>query len=145
MNDNQEGLSKKAQYDAEVARVKTLSGDEFIKYITPLHRSSVYIVIRDIMTIAQNKEIMHDSALKKEFGVLKQEAKQSWDHDRTTATNNDVNKACTNMYNVVLNLMKSNIQDNEAMFIRIMTSIDEIRAKIGLEPTVWDPQPAEDQ
>ena len=110
----------------------------FLNDIDQMAASKAYLVIRD--HIAQK----HIKAIKdsgkdnyQKFQDIKLRAKQSWDYDHKTATMMDVNRACMNLYTIILKLMRAQNDDYAEGFTKIQTAINRIEEKIGLEPTVW--------
>jgi hypothetical protein len=132
---------QREQYEKLVNEVRSMEPEKFIEYLKDKHRSDTYIVIRDIMTPAQRKGVNADLKLKKEFGVINMEAKQSWDHDHRQALMSDVDKACTSLYSMILKLMRANNDDIGAFAEKIQKAVNRIEEKLGYEQTVWVEQP----
>jgi hypothetical protein len=117
------------------------SGDikGFLDTIDQMHASKAYIVIRDTITSKHIKAIKESSAENYQlFQDIKLRAKQSWDYDHKMATMEDVNRACMNVYTLVLKLMKAQNDSNFEELNMIRTAINRIEEKVGLEPTIWE-------
>ena len=115
-----------------------------IHALDDMHASRAYLVIKDLRAhhIAKIKNSKQE--LYQLFQAIKIEAKESWDYDHKPATMSDVNKACTNVYTIMLRLMNvQNTQHNEEVN-KIQSAINRIEKKLGIEPTVWeDEQPSD--
>lgn len=127
----------KKRYDALVDQIRSMDAKGLVAYLQPQHRSDVYMIIRDIITPRQLKEINSDLKLKKEFGVLKQEANKSWEHDHKSAMMKDVDGACTAVYSTVLKLMKASNDDTASAIIKIQEAINRIESHLAIEQTKW--------
>jgi hypothetical protein len=79
--------------------------------------------------------------LKKRFGEINQIAKQTWDHDHRQATILDIDKACTHVYRITLEMLK---QINNTQMATI-EAINRIEAHLGMEITKFVPDEPEQQ
>ena len=117
------------------------SGDvgEFLNDIDQMAASKAYLVIRDNIKSNHVKTI-RDSGKDnyQKFQDIKLRAKQSWDYDHSIPTMEDVNRACMNLYTLVLKLMNAQNSHYAEEFNKIHSAINKIEEKVGLEPTVWE-------
>lgn len=111
----------------------------FLDALDEMAASKAYLFIRDEMT-NQHIKMIKDSGKEnyQKFQDIKQRAKQSWDYDHKTATMEDVNRACMNVYTLVLRLMNAQNGNFTEEFNKIQSAINRIEEKVGLEPTVWE-------
>ena len=80
----------------------------FLNDIDQMAASKAYLVIRDNLNQRHIKTIQNSGKENyQKFQDIKQRAKQSWDYDHKTALISDVNRACMNVYQLVLRLMKA--------------------------------------
>ena len=117
------------------------SGDikGFLSDIDQMAASKAHIVIRDNLT-QKHVKMIKDSGKEnyQMFQDIKIRAKNSWDYDHRVATMEDVNRGCTNLYTLVLRLMRAQNDDFLEELNKIHVTINRIEEKIGLEPTVWE-------
>lgn len=117
------------------------SGDikGFLNDIDQMAASKAHIVIRDNLT-QKHVKMIKDSGKEnyQMFQDIKIRAKNSWDYDHRVATMEDVNRGCTNLYTLVLRLMRAQNDDFLEELNKIHVAINRIEEKIGLEPTVWE-------
>lgn len=118
----------------------------FLNDIDKMAASKAYLVIRDNIN-AQHVKKIKDSGKDnyQKFQDIKLRAKQSWDYDHKVATMEDVNRACMNLYTIVLRLMQAQNGDYGDRFTAVMEAINKIEEKVGLEPTVWEKEPTEEE
>lgn len=117
----------------------------FLDIIDQMAASKAYIVIRDEITnqhIKAIKESGKDNYQK--FQDIKQRAKQSWDYDHRQALIEDVNRGCVNVYTLILKIMRAHNDDFTEELSKLQKAINRIEEKVGLEPTVWQLEIAEE-
>lgn len=102
-----------------------------------MHRSKGYVEIRDNMTNAMLKEIRKDPDLYKKFQGIRQECKQSWDYDHKTATMMDVNRACTNVYGMLVKLLQAETSSFDPVLNKLGEAINNIEERLGMPITQW--------
>lgn len=116
------------------------SGDinGFLNDIDQMAASKAYIVIRDYIKQEHIRAIKESGKDNYQlFQDIKARAKQSWDYDHKLATIEEVNKACMNLYTIVLKLMRAQNDDLQEELGKMQSAINKIEEKVGLEPTVW--------
>lgn len=115
-----------------------LGVDEFMKKLTDTHRSVGYLAIRDCMTKALMDNIRADKNKYKEFQAIKQECEESWDYDHKTPNMLDLNRGLTNLYGIVVKLIKA-VQDSHTQGLdEIRLAINKIEERVGIDPTDWN-------
>ena len=114
-----------------------MDAELILKTLEPMHRTRVYLIIRDELTQNDIKKFNSPVEIKQQFQDLKLEAKKSWDHDHKTATMEDVDRACTVVYTTVLQLMRASHQDSTDLFIKVCEAINRIEEKLDMELTDW--------
>lgn len=116
---------------------------DFLEVIDQMSASKAYLVIRDELTqkdIKAIKESGKDNYQK--FQDIKIRAKQSWDHDHKMAMMMDVDRACRNVYTLLLRIFKVHNDTYVEELNQIRTAINRIEEKVGLELTSWEePKP----
>lgn len=111
----------------------------FLDALDEMAASKAYLFIRDEMTSHHIKAIRESGKDNyQKFQDIKLRAKQSWDYDHKTPCMLDVNRACMNLYGIVLRLMRAQNDDYSEELNKIKTAINRIEEKVGLEPTVWE-------
>lgn len=116
------------------------SGDinGFLNDIDQMAASKAYIVIRDHIKQEHIRAIKESGKDNYQlFQDIKARAKQSWDYDHKLATIEEVNKACMNLYTIVLKLMRAQNDDFQEELNKMQSAINKIEEKVGIEPTVW--------
>ena len=111
----------------------------FLNDIDQMAASKAYLVIRDSITqkhIIAIKNSGKDNYQK--FQDIKIRAKQSWDHDHKHATMADVDRACLNVYTLVLKVMKVHTDATAKELNQMRSAINRIEEQVGLEKTNWD-------
>lgn len=111
----------------------------FLDDIDKMAASKAYLVFRDNITqkhIKLIKESGKDNYQK--FQDIKLRAKQSWDYDHKQAIMEDIDRACMNLYTIVLRIMKVQGDSLAEELNKIQTAINKIEEKIGIECTVWE-------
>lgn len=133
------GQSSKPQSAADAAVA-------FVDRIDKMHRSKAYLEIRDNMTSGLLKAIRghSDPELYKRFQEIRQEAKQSWDYDHKTATMEDVNRACTNLYGMILKILKAETSSFDPVLNKMGEAINNIEERLGMPQTVWNEEESDD-
>ena len=122
----------------QVEMIESGNIEGFLNDIDQMAASKAYVVIKDHIKyqhVNTIKESGKDNYQK--FQDIKLRAKKSWDYDHKMASMEDVNRACMNVYTLVLNLMKAQNGDHVEEFTKIQAAINRIEEKVGLEPTVW--------
>lgn len=124
---------------SEYDKYNNMSPEELVDTLDKMTRSKGYTIIRDYIDKKTVENIKsHDIKLYQLFQAIKMECKESWDYDRKVPTMADVNIGLTNLYGVILKIMRANIDDNQDKFIKIQTAINRIEEKVGLESTQWN-------
>lgn len=120
--------------------------DGFLTSLDQVSASKAYLIIRDNMTNKHIKAIKDSGKDNyQKFQDIKLRAKESWDHDHKMAMMMDVNRACTNVYTLLLRIFKVHNDTYVEELSQIRTAINRIEEKVGLKPTVWeDPKPKTD-
>jgi len=113
------------------------SPKEFVDALDKIGRSRGYIVIRDL-TPQMVKEIKEDVKTYQLFQDIRIECKKSHDYDHSVPIMLDVNRAALNVYTLLLNLLKANKSDTDAILGEVCLAINKIEEKIGLEKTDWN-------
>lgn len=115
--------------------------DGFLNNLDVMAASKAYLVIRDNIT-SNHIKMIKDSGKEnyQKFQDIKIRAKQSWDYDHRHANMEDVNRACMNVYTLVLRFMNAQNSDYQSEFNAIKLAINKLEEKAGIEPTVWDAQ-----
>lgn len=118
----------------------------FLTSLDQIAASKAYLVIRDDMTNKHIKAIKDSGKDNYQmFQDIKIRAKQSWDHDHKMAMMMDIDRACTNVYTLLLRIFKVHNDTYVEELSQIRAAINRIEEKVGLEPTVWDdPKPKTD-
>lgn len=118
---------------------KPQSAAEFVEMLDQMHRSKAYLVIRDEMTADMLKKIRSDADLSiyRKFQEIRQEAKKSWDYDHKTATMEDVNRACTNLYGMILKILKAETGSFDPVLNKMGEAINKIEENLGMPQTIW--------
>lgn len=110
----------------------------FLNDIDQMAASKAYLVIRNDITQKHVNLIRNSSKENyQKFQDIKLRAIQSWNYDHKHATMEDVNRACMNLYTIVLKLMNAQNNDYQEEFNKIHIAINKIEERVGLEPTVW--------
>lgn len=113
--------------------------EAFLKTIDQMAASKAYLAIRDHMEQRHIKAIKNSGKDNYQlFQDIKTRAKQSWDHDHKMAMMMDVDRACHNVYTLVLRIFKVHNDLYTEELNQIRTAINRIEEKVGLEPTVWE-------
>ena len=111
----------------------------FLGELDQMAASKAYLVIRDNVQQRHIKMIRESGKDNYQlYQDIKSRAKQSWDYDHRVPIMLDINRACMNVYTLVLRLMKAHNDDTAAELNAIKSAINRIEEKIGIEPTVWD-------
>jgi hypothetical protein len=122
-------------FDPKSYEWKQDSAEALIKHLRPLHRSTVYDIIKNYVQPWQISDIKRSNALYKEWQVIRGEAEESHKHDIKTPAMMDIDKACTNVYRMVLKLMNAMMKDMENEFTKIHDAIGKIEDKLDIERT----------
>lgn len=121
---------------------------EFLDTLDQTHASKVYEIIRDNITPRHIRMIKEASdstnCYYQTFQDIKLKAKQSWDHDHKVATMADVDRACTNLYGLVLRIIKSLSDGTIRELGAVHLAINKIEEKLGIEITDWNAQPTDE-
>lgn len=118
--------------------------DGFIKTLDQMAASKAYLVIRDEVTQKDIKAIKESGQQNYQlFQDIKARAKQSWDHDHKMAMMMDIDRACRNVYTLLLRIFKAHNDLYTEELSQIRTAINRIEEKVGLEPTSWEEPKAE--
>ena len=113
--------------------------DKFLKALDQMAASKAYLVIRDEMTNQHIKAIKESGKDNYQlFQDIKIRAKQSWDHDHKMAMMMDVDRACSNVYTLLLRIFKVHNDTYVEELNQIRTAINRIEEKVGLELTSWE-------
>lgn len=134
-----------ARVNKMIGMIESGNIEGFLNDIDQMAASKAYVVIRDSITQKHIKAIK-DSGKEnyQKFQDIKIRAKNSWDYDHKTATMEDVNRACLNVYTLVLKIMRAQVDSNGEELNAIRNAINKLEEKVGLEPTVWEFNPTTD-
>ena len=111
----------------------------FLKTLDQMAASKAYRVIRDEMTQRHIKAIKDSGKDNYQlFQDIKARAKESWDHDHKMAMMKDVDRACMNVYTLLLRIFKVHNDAYAEELNQIRTAINRIEEKVGLELTSWE-------
>lgn len=117
----------------------------FLNDIDQMGASKAYLVIRDNINASHIKAIKESGKDNyQKFQDIKIRAKKSWDYDHKVATIEDVNRACMNLYTITLKLMRAQNSDLLEELNKIQLAINRLEEQAGLEKTVWNEEPAND-
>lgn len=118
---------------------------EFVARLDQMHRSKAYLAIRD-MTADMLRKIRGDADpnLYRKFQEIRQEAKKSWDYDHKTATMEDVNRACTNVYGMMLKILQAETSSFDPILNKMGAAINNIEERLGMPQTIWNEEEPED-
>lgn len=111
---------------------------EFVERLDKMQRSKGFVEIRDKMTQNMLREIRKDVDLYKKFQSIRVECKQSWDYDHRMATIEDVNRACTNLYGIILKILKSETSSFDPVLNKMGQAINNIEERLGMPQTQWN-------
>ena len=127
-----------------IARISNIDNpavyvDELTKFLSTLHPSDAYVIIRDTIVPAKNGKIKScksvDMYKYQVFQDLMQRCKQSFDHDRAFATNLDVDKAVSKAYGIAMRTLRANMDMEQARFDKLTQAINRIEERLGLDVT----------
>lgn len=125
--------------NAMVSMIESGDIEGFLNDIDQIAASAAYLIIRDHINDHHVKLIKNSTKENyQKFQDIKLRAKQSWDYDHKTATIEEVNRACANVYTILLRLIKVQNSDFMEEFTKIQLTINKIEGKVGLETTTWD-------
>jgi Mg2+ and Co2+ transporter CorA len=111
----------------------------FLAKLDNMAASKAYLVIRDDMTNQHIRAIKESGKDNYQlFQDIKARAKQSWDYDHKMAMMMDVDRACMNVYTLLLRIFKAHNDSYAEELNQIRTAINRIEEKVGLEPTSWE-------
>lgn len=111
----------------------------FLAKLDNIAASKAYLVIRDEMTNHHIKAIKDSGKNNYQlFQDIKARAKDSWDHDHKMAMMMDIDRACHNVYTLLLRIFKVYNDAHNEELNQIRTAINRIEEKVGLEPTSWE-------
>jgi hypothetical protein len=122
-----------------------MDSHSIVKYLGTMHKSDCYVITRDCVLPDMVRRIREDPELYKEYQVLKQESKESWDHDHKMATMYDVDAAVTRAYQILLNVVKASRSEGIATLTKIQSAINKIEEKLGCEITDWSDKDDDEQ
>ena len=105
-----------------IVEVQAKNAGELIQFLKTRHPSENFVIIRDIITDMQKKNIRNDEMLKIEFKEINEKAKISWDNDHKHATILDLNSAINQLYNHLSN-----------MIVQIHKELQELKSEIRQE------------
>ena len=129
----------KERIEKLVKMIESNDIEGFLDDIDNMAASKAYLVIRDNINATHVKKIKESGKYNyQKFQDIKLRAKQSWEYDHKVSTMEDVNRACMNLYTIVLRLMNAQNTDNNDIFSNIMKAINRIEEKVGLTPTIWE-------
>ncbi len=114
------------------------TAEDVVSKLDDMDRSKGYLIIRDGITSDKLREIKSDPDLYAKFQRIKSECKQSYEYDHRVPTMYEVNTGLTNLYGVILKLLKADKSDDDNRFIQVQQSIDTIKKQIGMPITGWD-------
>ena len=117
-------------------------------FLNTLHPSDAYAIIRDTVIPAKNKKISacrHENVeIYQAFQDLRQRCKASFDHDRSWATNLDVDKAVSKAYGIAMRTLRANMDMEKVRFDKLTSAINRIEEHLGLDVTDFREDEAND-
>lgn len=115
-----------------------MSPIDIVTKLEGMARSKGYAVIKDHLSTGKISEIKENPELYKLFQEIKRECKASFDYDCRLATILEVNTGLTNIYSIILKLLKASNSDMMDKFNQICQSVNIIEEKLEMILTVWD-------
>jgi hypothetical protein len=111
----------------------------FLNDIDQMAASKAYLVIRDNIS-KKHIEMIKGSGKDnyQRFQDIKISAKKSWDYDHRQALILDINRACMNVYTLLLKIMRAHSDSIDEELDKIHIAINRIEEQVGIEPTVWE-------
>lgn len=112
--------------------------DEALKKLDNMAASKAYVLIRDNIAPKHIKTIKESSTENYQlFQDIKARAKQSWDYDHKMATIEEVNRACANVYTLLLRIVAQYNDSFTTELTKIINAINKIEEKVGVDITDW--------
>lgn len=145
MEDNKDLQRQKSPEElrAEVTKIleSCKSAGEMVGHLESVRdRSSLYIIIRDLVTPAMARMIRDDTEAYKRYQNLKRDADTSWKHDHSMATMLDLDRVCTRVYTLLLQVIKSlkdTIDEQGQTLDAVTKAINTIEKQCGVAVTAW--------
>ena len=139
MNIREMTVEEKRRIDGMIAKIESGDIKGFLDDIDQMAASKAYLVIRDDIEQKHIKMIRESGKDNYQlYQDIKSRSKQSWDYDHRVPVMLDINKACTNLYTLILRLIRAYNNDTNDELNAIKTAINRIEEKIGIEPTMWE-------
>lgn len=100
---------------------QVLEGKALVEYLAKIHPSDAYDLIHHEVPQKHMQEIKNDPKLALTMKEITKRATESWNHDHSSATMFDVDKACSRVYGILLKMIaelnKSQVQMQEEITI----------------------------
>lgn len=126
----------KSEQIVETSKYEQLSPELITNMLENMHRSKGYLVIRDEISRKKLVEIQESEHYQR-FQAIKQECKQSFEHDRKMASNADVDRACTAIYTLLVKMIGGQGDAVIRELGEIHQAINRIEEAVGIPQTKW--------
>lgn len=109
------------------------------EFLSRMHPSDAYIILRDKVVPKKESRIRDcrsaDVQIYQEFQDMERRCKESFDHDRTHATNLDVDKAVSKSYGITMRALRAVMDMEKDRFDKVTAAINRIEEHLGLDVT----------
>ena len=132
-------MEMEERIENQLVMIESGNIEGFLNDIDQMPASKAYLVIRDNLA-SKHVTLIKNSGKDnyQKFQDIKNRAKQSWDYDHRHATMEDVNRACMNVYTLVLKIMKIHSDATAEELNQIRSAINKLEEQVGAEVTNWD-------
>lgn len=120
-----------------IAEIQTMDGATLITFLKSQNKSDAYVIMRDIITDIQKRDIKRDTDLYCHWKDLDKDTRIQWDYDHKQATMMDVNRAVTNVYTLALKMIRA----LDEHIIMSEAAINRIEEKLGMDITQFTEEP----
>lgn len=112
---------------------------ELIKLVKQVHPTIVYEILRDVIKFHKCQMIskckQQNTKVYQEIQDIYMNAKKSYQHDHTMATNLDIDKAVTKAYGITLRMIGNHIYTQDKELNTICCAINKIEEHLGIDVT----------
>ena len=140
----EEGMTSEEMWDVirnVIGSCKTIK--EINDFLETLTISNRYVAIRDLVGRTKDRMIRDQRYLDEEskeeyqrYQQIKQEAEESYKHDNKAARMIDVDRACTQVYSILLRM----ISEQQKMIDKLQKAVNAVERETEIEPTEWHPE-----
>lgn len=121
-------------------KIDAMTNGELVDYLEGSHKSDVYIVLNHFLTAERKGKVKKQPLYRERFKEIERLAEESYKHDNRSATNLEVDKVATYLYQTFLKMLRVQQDEINSLTARLDkldggVKIEEVKVGVEIEGT----------